>query len=65
MRFFRRALVGLFLMALTVGLLALAGGTIWSAMQTRLAESAGGPPARERVFSAEVVTRRPGSRHPS
>jgi hypothetical protein len=35
MRFFRRALVGLFLMALTVGLLALAGGTVWSAMQTR------------------------------
>jgi len=30
MRFFRRALVGLFLMALTVGLLTLAGGTIWS-----------------------------------
>jgi multidrug efflux pump subunit AcrA (membrane-fusion protein) len=55
MRFFRRALVGLFLMALTVGLLAFAGGTVWSAMQTRLAESAGGPPVRERVFSAEVV----------
>jgi hypothetical protein len=60
MRFFRRALVGLFLMALTVGLLALAGGTIWSAMQTRMAESGGGPPARERVFSAEVVALSPG-----
>jgi multidrug efflux pump subunit AcrA (membrane-fusion protein) len=64
MRFFRRALVGLFLMALTVGLLSLAGGTIWSAMQTRMAESGGGPPARERVFSAEVVALTPGVESP-
>jgi multidrug efflux pump subunit AcrA (membrane-fusion protein) len=64
MRFFRRALVGLFLMALTVGLLAFAGGTVWSAMQTRLAESAGGPPVRERVFSAEVVELVPGVETP-
>lgn len=64
MRFFRRALVGLFLTAVTVGLLTLAGGTIWSAMQTRLTESGGGPPARERVFSAEVVTLTPGVETP-
>jgi multidrug efflux pump subunit AcrA (membrane-fusion protein) len=64
MRFFRRALVGLFLMALTVGILALAGGTVWSALQTRMAESGGGPPARERVFSAEVVTLSPGVETP-
>ncbi len=64
MRFFRRALVGLFLMAVTVGLLTLAGGTIWSAMQTRMAESGGGPPARERVFSAEVVGLTPGVETP-
>jgi multidrug efflux pump subunit AcrA (membrane-fusion protein) len=64
MRFFRRALVGLFLMAMTVGLLALAGGTIWSAMQARLAEGGGGPPARERVFSAEVVALTPGVETP-
>ena len=64
MRFFRRALVGLFLMALTVGLLTLAGGTIWSAMQTRMADGGGGPPARERVFSAEVVALTPGVETP-
>lgn len=64
MRFFRRALVGLFLMAVTVGLLAWAGGTVWSAFQTRLADAGGGPPARERVFSAEVVTLSPGIETP-
>ncbi len=64
MRFFRRALVGLFLMAMTVGLLAFAGGTIWSAMQTRLAEEGGRPPARERVFSAEVIALTPGVETP-
>jgi hypothetical protein len=46
-------------------LLALAGGTIWSAMQARMAESGGGPPARERVFSAEVVALTPGSKRRS
>ena len=64
MRFFRRALVGLFLTALTVGLLALAGGTVWSALQTRMAEDGGGPPARERVFNAEVVELVPGVETP-
>jgi multidrug efflux pump subunit AcrA (membrane-fusion protein) len=64
MRFFRRALVGLFLMALTVGLLALAGGTVWSAFQARMAEDGGGPPARERVFNAEVVSLDPGVETP-
>lgn len=55
MRFFRRALVGLFLMAVTVAILAMAGNTVWSAMQARMAESAQTPPTRERVFSAEVM----------
>jgi hypothetical protein len=66
MRFFRRALVGLFLMAVTVGLLALAGGTIWSAMQTRLGRKQRRPTrARTRVLSAEVVALTPGVEHPS
>ena len=39
MIFFRRALTGLFLMALTIGLLAVAGQTIRGAIQTRAAES--------------------------
>ncbi|NKX45608.1 efflux RND transporter periplasmic adaptor subunit [Roseicyclus persicicus] len=55
MRFFRRALVGLFLLALTAGLLALAGNTVWDAVQTRMAQDGGSPPVRERVFSAEVA----------
>ncbi|MGP1354923.1 MAG: efflux RND transporter periplasmic adaptor subunit, partial [Roseicyclus sp.] len=64
MRFFSRALLGLFLTALTVGLLAMAGGTIWSAMQARLADEGRAPPARERVFSAEVVALEPGVETP-
>ncbi|MCU4651352.1 HlyD family efflux transporter periplasmic adaptor subunit [Roseibacterium sp. SDUM158016] len=64
MRFFRRALVGLFLVSVTIGLLALAGGTVWSALQSRLAEDGRAPPARERVFSAEVLTLTPGTETP-
>jgi multidrug efflux pump subunit AcrA (membrane-fusion protein) len=64
MRFFSRALLGLFLTALTVGLLAMAGGTIRSAMQARMADEGGAPPARERVFNAEVVTLEPGTETP-
>jgi len=55
MRFFTRALTGLFLMALTIGLLALAGNSVWSAMQARMADDGRAPPNRERVFSAEVA----------
>jgi multidrug efflux pump subunit AcrA (membrane-fusion protein) len=55
MRFFRRALVGLFLLALTVGLLAVAGNTIYGALQASWAEEGGSRPVRERVFSAEVM----------
>ncbi|GAA5077973.1 HlyD family efflux transporter periplasmic adaptor subunit [Roseibacterium beibuensis] len=56
MRFFRRALVGLFLMAVTVAILALAGNSVWTAMQDRMAQETRTPPVRERVFSAEVTT---------
>lgn len=56
MRFFGRALTGLFLSAVTIALLALAGNSIWSGMQARMAESGRTPPVRERVFSAEVMT---------
>jgi membrane fusion protein, multidrug efflux system len=64
MRFFSRALLGLFLTALTFGLLAMAGGTIWSAMQARLADDGRAPPSRERVFSAEVMVVEPGVETP-
>ncbi len=56
MRFFSRALIGLFLTGLTIGLLAMAGNTVWSALQSRWAEEGRPPPSRERVFSAEVAT---------
>ena len=59
MRFFRRSLTGLFLFALTLGLLAMAGQAIRTAFETRLASGGPGQPARERVFSANVVTATP------
>lgn len=64
MRFFRRALIGLFLMAMTVGLLAMAGNTVWGALQTRWADTGTPQPQRERVFSAEVMTVTVGTETP-
>lgn len=59
MRFLRRSLVGLFLLSLTVALLAYAGQTLYSAVQVRLAEKDAPRMARERVFAANVVTATP------
>jgi len=56
MRFFRRSLTGLFILALTLGLLAMAGQTIRTAFEAKMAAGGPGAPARERVFSANVVT---------
>ncbi|MCR8726601.1 efflux RND transporter periplasmic adaptor subunit [Frigidibacter sp. ROC022] len=59
MRFLRRSLVGLFLMSLTLAVLALAGQTLWSSIQARLSDE---PPARraaERVYAVNVVTVEP------
>jgi RND family efflux transporter MFP subunit len=56
MRFLARSLTGLFLAALTVGLLALAGSLVVGALSDRLATDRPGQPARERVFAANVVT---------
>jgi multidrug efflux pump subunit AcrA (membrane-fusion protein) len=55
MRFFNRAILGLSLMAITLGLFAVAGYTVIQALNTRMADDGrpGGPP-RERVFSAEI-----------
>ncbi|WP_422071825.1 efflux RND transporter periplasmic adaptor subunit [Tranquillimonas rosea] len=55
MQFLRRTLVGVFLMATTVGLLALAAATVWSALQTRLADTPARPPAEEPVVSVDVI----------
>lgn len=59
MRFLRRSLVGLFLIAVTVGILAYAGQSVVSAVQTRLAQEPMQRPARERVFAVNVLTYRP------
>ncbi|MEM9317841.1 MAG: HlyD family efflux transporter periplasmic adaptor subunit [Pseudomonadota bacterium] len=64
MAFFSRALTGLFLLAVTVGLLAAAGLTVRNAFEAARAEESGGRPARERVFTAEVVTVTPETLEP-
>ena len=61
MRFFKRSLVGLFLLAVTFGLLALGGNTVYSALETRWSQESSPRPARERVFSVNVLTLEPGT----
>lgn len=56
MRFMARSLMGLFLLAVTAGLLGLAGSLISGAIADRMAGDEPSRPARERVFSANVVT---------
>ncbi|SPJ24678.1 efflux RND transporter periplasmic adaptor subunit [Palleronia abyssalis] len=55
MRFLTRALTGLFLLAITAGLLALAGGSLRDALQERANREPGQRPGREQVFAANVV----------
>ncbi len=55
MRFFRRSLVGLMLVALTLGLLTMAGVTIRNAIEAKMSRATTPPQARERVFAGNVV----------
>ena len=55
MRFLRRSLVGVFLLAMTVVLVGAAGQTVYRALQHAWAEQPPEPPAQERVFAASVV----------
>lgn len=59
MRFLRQSLSGLFLVALTVALLVMAGQSIRGAVQDRMAREARMPAVQERVFSVNVVMARP------
>ncbi|KAF0675971.1 efflux RND transporter periplasmic adaptor subunit [Profundibacterium mesophilum] len=60
MRFLGRSLTGLILLSATLGLLALAGGTILGAMGDRSGGGGGaGRAAREQIFTARVVTALP------
>jgi multidrug resistance efflux pump len=60
MRFFARSIMGVFLAAVTVGLLAFAAQLVASAMQARLAGGGRAPGAQERIVSANVTTVEPG-----
>jgi len=59
MRFLRKSLSGLFLLALTLGLLAFAGTMVRDAVQERMAQEPRVPEARERVFAVNVVSAAP------
>ncbi|MEM8630423.1 MAG: HlyD family efflux transporter periplasmic adaptor subunit [Pseudomonadota bacterium] len=55
MRFMTRSLIGVFLLALTVGLLTWAGGSFMNALQDRIAREDRGAERRERVLTVGVV----------
>ena len=60
MRFLRRSLVGLFLLSLTVGILAMAGSTVYSALKDRWAKESTQRPRNERVFAVNVLVAQVG-----
>jgi membrane fusion protein, multidrug efflux system len=60
MGFLRRSLMGLFLLAATVGILTLAVQNFYAAVQERNAREGRSRPVRERVFAVNVVTVVPG-----
>jgi multidrug efflux pump subunit AcrA (membrane-fusion protein) len=60
MRFLTRSLAGLFLFALTLGLIAVGFGALKSAIDIRMAPPEAGRPAAERSFSARVARLEPG-----
>ncbi len=65
MRFFTRSIMGVFLAAVTFGLLALAAQIVISAARSRLADQGPAPAREERVFSANVVTVEPATIAPT
>lgn len=56
MRFFRRSLTGLFLLSVTLAVLALAAQMLRGAIEERMAREARQMPSRERVFAVNAVT---------
>lgn len=61
MRFLFRSLMGLLLLAVTLALLGVGGATLKSAIDTRNAEENAPRLARERVFTANVLTLEPAT----
>ncbi|TMM55518.1 efflux RND transporter periplasmic adaptor subunit [Sulfitobacter sabulilitoris] len=64
MRFLRQSMIGLFLAAVSLGLLIYAAQIIGSAVQDRMSRDTAAPPARERVFAVKVLTAQEGTRTP-
>ncbi len=64
MRFLQRSLMGLFLLALTLGILAIAGLSLRDAVRERLAQKPPAFKARERVYAVNVLTARRQSATP-
>lgn len=64
MRFLYRSMMGLFLTAASLALLIWAGVLIRDAAQARMADDRRAPPARERVFTVNVVKAEPGRHQP-
>lgn len=64
MRFLGRSLIGVLLIAVTVGLLAFAGQLVWGALEARRADTPEARPARERVFAARVINVQPETIRP-
>ncbi len=64
MRFLGRSLIGVLLIAATVGLLALAGQLVWGALEARRADAPDARPARERVFAVKVISVQPETIRP-
>lgn len=57
-------MIGLFLASVTLGLLVWAVQIVGGAVQTRMADSPAAPPARERVFTVNVLTAQTGTHTP-
>lgn len=60
MRFLRRSLTGVFLLAVTAGLLAWAGDILYTSLQARMNQDGRQRPARERIFAVSVERFEPG-----
>jgi membrane fusion protein (multidrug efflux system) len=64
MRFLRQSMIGLFLASVTLGFLVWAVQMIGGAVQARMSDSPAAPPARERVFTVNVITAEAGTHTP-
>lgn len=64
MRFLRHSLTGLFLLALTLGILGFAAQTVIEAVRARMNDTPAIPERQERVFTVSVIEAREGTHTP-